>query len=201
MNAYLCRHGESTANAGAATSRVEEIPLTPLGHKQAAELAARLPRIPRVIASNYLRARQTAEAYAADHLIEIMPQVREFTYLNFGGAETTRAERMAKIEEYWTRADPDWNDSTTGRDPYSQEYFDRGVESFNDLLARVDYTIEMIREGAPVVIFTHGNFMKMFMRRLDGGDMSMAAAREYLYSFELSNCAVIRTDGRTYVLE
>ncbi len=155
----LIRHGESEANAGLPSDTPAGIPLTPLGHQQAHELAAKLPEPELIIVSSYLRTQQTAQP-----LIARFPQVpvetwevHEFTYLNpeqYAG--TTEAERCIHAREYWSRCDHDWRDGG-------------GAESFADLIQRIDLTLAQLRqhEGKRVIVFTHGYFIKALRLRLE----------------------------------
>ncbi len=63
MDLYLVRHAQSRNNAQPAALRVEDPPLTDLGHLQARLLAARVAelRLTRLITSPFRRALQTAE--------------------------------------------------------------------------------------------------------------------------------------------
>ena len=58
---YCVRHGQSVSNAGGVTMEHAAIPLSPLGHAQAAALAGLLEANPsRILTSSYLRAVDTA---------------------------------------------------------------------------------------------------------------------------------------------
>lgn len=58
---WLIRHGESIANAGQPTQDHSMIPLSPLGIKQAQDLALTITEKPDlIVTSPYLRAQQTA---------------------------------------------------------------------------------------------------------------------------------------------
>ena len=60
----LVRHGQTIANAEGLISGRTDVPLTDLGRRQAAAVAAALGRPARVVSSPLTRARQTAEAFA-----------------------------------------------------------------------------------------------------------------------------------------
>jgi len=63
MELYLIRHAQSLNNAGPEQERVEDPPLTDLGHQQAVHLARWIPslKLTRLITSPFLRTLQTTE--------------------------------------------------------------------------------------------------------------------------------------------
>ncbi|MHB0959744.1 MAG: histidine phosphatase family protein [Pirellulaceae bacterium] len=72
MDLYLIRHAQSRNNAQPAALRVEDPPLTDLGHVQARHLAARVAelQLTRLVTSPFRRALQTAEhIYQATGLV------------------------------------------------------------------------------------------------------------------------------------
>lgn len=60
---YIIRHAESLANSGGRSLPDREIPLSETGQKQAENLIARLPAIPCIFTSEFLRTQQTATPY------------------------------------------------------------------------------------------------------------------------------------------
>jgi len=156
-NILLIRHGESTANAGMATSDPKEISLTEKGEEQAKEVAEKIPFYPDlIIISPFLRARQTAGPTIEQFpqaTVEIWPEVREFTYLSpIACAGTTIYQRRAKVEDYWKAANPEYVD---GKD----------AESFCNLMDRLRVALQRLHESQAnnIVIFTHGQFMKALL--------------------------------------
>ncbi len=153
----LIRHGESEANIGLPSDTPQGIPLTAWGHQQARQLAESLPAPDLIAVSSYRRACQTAEPSIrlfSQALVETW-EVHEFTYLNpVFYAGTTEAERGRFAKDYWQRCDPLWNDGG-------------GAESFADLIARIDRTLEKLRQmnGRRVHVFTHGYFIKALLLR------------------------------------
>lgn len=69
---YFVRHGESEGNA-ARIHQSKDTPLSEIGHSQAKIVALRFSKIQvsRIIASTYLRARQTAQAIADRNNLEV----------------------------------------------------------------------------------------------------------------------------------
>ncbi len=87
ITVFLVRHGESQANAGFATPDPVKVELTPLGEKQAKEVATFLKKhtpLNLIVTSPYLRSKQTAKPTKV-----LFPnadveewEVQEFTYLS-----------------------------------------------------------------------------------------------------------------------
>lgn len=154
----LIRHGESEANAGLPSLCPASIPLTELGHRQAAEFARGINDAPcLLVVSPYLRTQLTAAPLIARHPaapVEEWP-VHEFTYLDpqhYAG--TTETHRGALAHAYWTRCDPQWKDGG-------------GAESFAELMARIDNLEERLRQRPEkqILVFTHGYFIKALLLR------------------------------------
>lgn len=149
------RHGESAANAGAATATPDGIPLTPLGQAQAAAIASTLEWTPElIIVSPFLRARQTAEPCLArfrDVAHEIWP-VQEFTYLAPSRcAGTTVAQRRPWTNAYWESCDPD------SRDGDESESFSAFTLRVRDTMARLEALHASGLRSA--VLFGHAQFI------------------------------------------
>ncbi|MBL8237260.1 MAG: histidine phosphatase family protein [Bryobacterales bacterium] len=148
------RHGESTGNAGEATTDPATIPLTERGREQAAHIAKvhwKKPTL--IVVSPYERTRETAAPLLAqfpDTAVEVWP-VQEFTYLAPAScAGTTGAERRPRVERYWSSGGPDERDGP-------------GAESFSDLLRRADdarVRLEALPAGSQAAVFTHGQFLQ-----------------------------------------
>lgn len=92
MDLYVTRHGETEWNAGNKVCGLTDVDLTPLGERQAQEMAEHLAAegcpATRILCSPLLRARKTA-AYAAQALgipMETEPRLIE---LNYGTLEGT----------------------------------------------------------------------------------------------------------------
>jgi len=150
---WLIRHGESIANAGAATSDHIIIPLSEKGQEQAKQVSLLLPHAPDlIIVSPFLRAQQTAEP-----TLNRFPWVRtetwevhEFTYLSPASCvNTTAADRRARVNEYWDRLDPDYIDG-------------EGAESFHQFITRAQTAIDRLNRlsNGLIVMFTHAQFIR-----------------------------------------
>lgn len=151
MPAWLIRHAQSTANAGAPSDTPTNTSITDLGRKQAQEVADWFTEKPDlVVASPYIRTQQTAEPLVERFkpAQDIWP-VQEFTYLNpelYRG--TTQAQRTPFVNEYWLRNDPHHRDGNS--------------ESFVDFIQRCYSLIERLEalKGKNVVVYTHGRFIQ-----------------------------------------
>ena len=158
----LIRHGQSAANVGLPTLDPESIPLTDKGQLQAENAAKELrSAVDMIIVSPYLRAQQTAEPLIKrfpNALVEIWPEVREFTYLSPAScAGTTVLDRKERVDAYWDAADPDYVDG-------------EGAESFRQFMQRADRVLKKLSElqckNAAVV--SHEQFMRaLLMEKLD----------------------------------
>lgn len=169
---WIVRHGQSTANAGAATRDPASIPLSPLGQRQAEQLARWFSQKPAlVVTSPYVRTGQTAAP-----LLERFSGVRceqwpihEFTYLSPGRfLDTSQRERASAASDYWAREDPHRIDGP-------------GAESLAQLFERVAaFEGRLGASGAGAVVFCHGQFMQAFLyRRRSGAPLTPAAMRDF----------------------
>ena len=108
---FLVRHGQSAANIGGLSIPNPVIPLTDAGRQQAMGLAERLPaQPPRVLASPFLRAMDTAKPYAqrTGQAIEGEPLLHEFDMIDHALiAGMDHVQRRPVSEAYWEAADPD----------------------------------------------------------------------------------------------
>lgn len=182
---YIIRHGESTSNAGQRTRNTSEVPLTAKGFEQSYIIAEQITKEPDlIVTSPFLRAKQTAEA-----LIKKFPNskvkvwnIQEFTFLDSQRCENTTVEERRKIrEEYIKENNPDF-------------IHGKGAESFNQLIERVDETINRILNFSKdkfVVIFTHGMFINTLLARIKNKPLSIET---FFESEEISNCSIIKIE-------
>lgn len=184
LRVWLVRHGESESNAGAPSDDPGASVLTARGREQADRVAATLPERPAlIVTSPYVRAAQTAEPTIArfpDVQREEWP-VQEFTYLGmFHDRLSTAGERRPYVADYWDRADPHLSLG--------------GAESFADLLGRVGDCLDRLSQQptGPVVVFTHGLFLRAVAWALLTGDQAdMPAFRRFSTGVVVPNCAVV----------
>ena len=148
----LVRHGESAANAGAATLDHAGIPLTEKGIEQAKRVEQSVDRVPElIVASPFTRARATADATISlfpDAPFEIWP-VEEFTYLDPSRCVNTTVGRWkAWVDQYWANANPSYID---GEDAESFLEFVGRARSFLDRLTTLP--------AQDILVFSHGQFL------------------------------------------
>lgn len=157
---YIVRHGESKGNIEG-FSQLPDTPLTEKGHTQALRVAERCQslEIDMVVASNFLRAQETAE-----HIGQILG-MSIVTNEHFH-------ERMAPF-------------SVRGKHKNSEEYLDyiktlrenyvkdanwamSGMETHNDLLERADKAIDFLltAEASNILVVSHGMFIKYLVGRM-----------------------------------
>lgn len=165
---WFTRHGECTANVGAATRNAWEAMLTARGHEQARRIAAYLShkvddQSLRIITSSYERARQTAlptSLFFKEASFEVWPQVQEFDYLSLpANMFTTAFDRSSLVQEFWGRCSPSFQHGNK-------------AESFNDFISRVQGVLQQLsefQEDKLVVIFSHHQFIQAVKWLLKGG--------------------------------
>jgi 2,3-bisphosphoglycerate-dependent phosphoglycerate mutase len=164
-NAWLIRHGQSQANAGAATQHPSTIDLTDLGRAQAQHIAETVTSVPhRIVVSPFQRTLLTAQPLIQRFLQEgkqvpvLEWPLQEFTYLSPVRCKgTTAADRQVWAKAYWERADPDWEDGD-------------GAESYRQLMHRVERLSDQLAEQVGLsFVFGHGMFFKAFVIGLTHG--------------------------------
>ncbi len=183
---WLIRHGESTANAGAATENHITIPLSSDGQEQAKRISLTFQETPTlIITSPFLRTQQTAKP-----TMKRFPNVRrevwnveEFTYLSPETCiGTTAAERKERVNQYWERLDPDYIDG-------------EGAESFTMLLSRAQAAIDRLNQlkSGFIVMFTHAQFMRaMWVLNNAKGDDAKSLMSRFRELPRFENCETIK---------
>jgi broad specificity phosphatase PhoE len=101
---YLVRHGQTVWNEEGRLCGSSDVPLSDEGLAQARKLAARLKDIgiASIYSSPLLRARQTAEAIAAHHRVEVKiePDLREIDYGDWEGLKVADVlEQFPELEK------------------------------------------------------------------------------------------------------
>jgi broad specificity phosphatase PhoE len=153
LTLLLVRHGQSEWNAaGLMQGQTGHVPLTELGHQQAARAAAELAALARdgtrpgaLLSSDLLRAVQTAEhcAAATGLPVQTTPALREQRY---GVLEGRPSRELWDLVD-WT--DPHWSAE--------------GGESLAQLHGRVAELFAQLRADPPaevIVLVTHGDTIR-----------------------------------------
>jgi len=111
----IVRHGQTAANADGLLQGRADPPLTELGHRQAAAIAAALPTPSAVVCSPLLRARQTAAAFG-------LPVVEDDRWieLDYGGYDGKAFSEVPA--EVWAR----WRQDVTFAPPEGESLADVG---------------------------------------------------------------------------
>lgn len=182
----LIRHGESAANAGAATHDHASIPLTPKGIEQAKQVARSFMQAPALIVTSPFSRAQATAGLTASVFPSVLTQtwpIEEFTYLAPARCvNTTVAQRRGWVEAYWNRADPAYIDGV-------------GAESFLAFVSRAQSFLDRLAQHSMhnIVVFSHGQFITavawLLERKpqcLDG--QAMADWREYEIANPVPNC-------------
>jgi probable phosphoglycerate mutase len=173
----LVRHGETPANLEGVWHGWTDSPLTELGERQAARVAARLgrrgERPTAVYASDLTRTRRTAEAIATELVLAVRFDVglREFHLGAWEGRTFRELDEEERLWHHW-RTDP--------------HYAPHGGESPREVTTRVVDALRRIAAGHPgehVVVVTHGGALSMALGELL--DRNYASWRRLT-----SNCSV-----------
>lgn len=186
------RHGQSTANLGAVTVPHPDIPLTLLGQAQAQLLASSLPTQPAlVLASPYLRARDTAQPYCQQWgmTARMEPLLHEMDAIAYEGiAGMDGEQRMAVAARYWEAADPDLR---TGTEVETYAEFGQRVQQFRS------EQLPLLPDRS--VVFGHGLWMAMLCWQLSGfaweGRQGMQAFKRFQTGWPMPNGASYRVQG------
>ena len=200
LTVRLIRHGESAANAGAATSDPAAIPLTQLGHEQARAVSSSFGAAPDlIVCSPFQRVRQTAAptlARFASVPVEAWP-IQEFTYLAPARcAHTTPEQRRPWVAQFWDAADTLAVDGPA-------------AESFAAFMWRVSAALDRLAELplASVALFGHGQHMQavrwsISRRPLVINAEAMRDFRAFDLAHPISNCEGFTAihDGRIWTL-
>jgi 2,3-bisphosphoglycerate-dependent phosphoglycerate mutase len=188
IRVFLIRHGESESNTGLVSAGPASAPLTAAGHQQAEQIARVLADVPAlIVTSPYLRARQTAQPTIRRFPATACKQwpVQEFTYIgDLLGRASTASEREPYARAYWDRADP--------------HAVSAGAESFTGLLSRVTGFLNRLstQESTPIVVFTHGLFMRAVAWSLLTGittpdQEQMRGFRDFANRYLIPNAGVV----------
>jgi len=185
----LVRHGETAWNRERRIQGQLDTPLNDEGRRQALAAGERLASQrglyeldraggARIVASDLLRCRQTAEAIAAATGLPMStdPRLRERSYGLFEGRTYSEVQRdMAAAFQRWLSRDPDFDVD--------------GGESLRTFQKRVADVLDELAQAAPgatLVVVTHGGVLDIACRMCRG--LGLTAPRD----FELLNASLNR---------
>lgn len=182
---YLIRHAESLANSGGRSLPDREIPLSTTGQKQAENLITRLPAIPHIFTSEFLRTQQTAAPYLSHWHLNAQPlaELNEFSYLPLEWINNMTAEQRRPISAaYWERANP-------------FEKCGQNTDSFAEFSQRVDdFLIKATNFPEATLCFTHGIWIAMLTWKLLGFQTNtsdkMKQFRQFQPHLPMANTAI-----------
>lgn len=154
MNLFLIRHGQSYVNLPDWTGTNWDQPLTELGQRQAAALAAWLPlhidQVGAIYASTMLRARETAKPLAGMYALPITfdDRVREIGNNRFDHTPWSVDDQPGEYSNYWA-----------SQRPFMPVMKEPRSETLMHFRARVGVFIEELAEkhhGQRVLVICHG---------------------------------------------
>ena len=179
MELLLVRHGETDWNRDRRVQGHTDVPLNEAGRTQAASLARELAGedLDAVYSSDLARARETAEAIAAPHGLDVvaLPALRE---RNFGTWEgMTDAEIIERFPEAQTRP---WGDAET-----QDEMGDRVLAAVHEIAARHPH--------GRVVVVAHGGPIRRIVHH-SGGDSGAPIVNCHVARFAVEGAALTRID-------
>ena len=175
----LVRHAESTANAARCLSGHQDVPLSKAGHRQALALAEALSddAFDRVIGSDLLRVRQTADPVLARHNLTPLwlPELRERDFGTWSGRSIDEARRTLEF--------PDWREAVLTWDQAPPD-----GETWQELSVRVLTALAMLDAPGHTLVVTHGGVIRMLCGLLEGEAKSRIPLRK------VDNTEVVRLE-------
>jgi probable phosphoglycerate mutase len=167
----VARHGETDWNAERRFQGFADRPLNARGRAQAEELAARLAGVPlaAVLASDLVRARDTAAVVAARHglSVRVEAELREVDVGSWTG-RTAAEVRAAEPEAFarWRRGHSGW----TGGETYE-------VMGARVVRALVRLAAEHADGGRPLLLVGHGGTVRALEAAATGENLRAVRAR------------------------
>ena len=168
MNLYLVRHGETEWNREGRAQGRADVPLNDAGIAQSQALASIFAsmNVAAVMSSSSRRAVRTAQAIAAPHSLDVIPE-DDLLELNFGGLDGAPLRDMREMFpdffEHWTR------------DPATAQFPDGG-ETLQQLQDRTWGVVESVARSHDaqdnVIIVSHAFALYSIMCRALGMPLS-----------------------------
>ncbi len=191
MKVYLVRHGESVGNA-AGVHQTADMPLSVQGVQQAEKLAGRFADVvvDKIVASPYLRTKQTAKAIAkvTGVQIELDDRIREIKHPSVlvgksgNDPESKRISHLISVN----KDDPHWH--------FADE------ENFHDLKTRTSSFLEQLsRKGEEnLIVVSHGHTIRNLVGlMIFGEDFNATQWHDMINHMYLRNTGVTVCDYQT----
>jgi len=176
----LVRHGETEWIAAGRHTGRSDVPLTPLGRRQAAAVGARLAgeRFARVLSSPLGRARETMRLAGLGGAGELCDHLREWDYGVYEGSRTVDVRTRLPGWSVWTHPVVDG-------------------ESVAAVGERADRVVDAVLAAAgPIVVFSHGRLLRVLAARWIG----LPAAAGRLLAFDTATVSVLGRERETRVV-
>lgn len=188
---WVVRHGETTWNLDGRYQGQMDVPLSPVGHLQAASLAERLTgqTFAAVYTSDLTRAAQTAEQ-VAERLTGHPAVTRDHELREIDVGELSGLLMTDIRERYAGYLQALAQDSWGTRRP--------GGESMQDLFARCGAAFHRIRAAHPgqrVLVFTHGGVVRVAVGLALGGVPAHAWARLSVTNTSITRVLLSESSG------
>lgn len=186
---WFVRHGESLAQLNQWTGPDADTPLSPLGERQAVELAPQVAELPiqRVLVSPFLRARQTAERAMAQRGLAPLAVPDPFSpstsppLKGSGTSASLRSQTPLSQTPFLTVADlrerhsGDWlrfpQDEAMKRKLATWDFVPPGGESIQQAARRGLRALAELDSNHNTIIFAHGRILAGVLAVLDGADL------------------------------
>jgi len=203
---YLCRHGQTYANAkrivqGAGINSS----LTPLGKTQAQFLADAFTcagvQLGSIVTSHLLRATQTAQPLGTDHCIPSQrnPELREMEYGDLEGLDITMTTTQNKLRHLWQ----EWGRDLTIKSGQTGEsmahLIDRAANTLHDIV------LESKTLSSPhIAVISHSMFLRAALAKLSLEHTSALNAMNVMNrmdQIQLANSSITVVDFATSIHE
>ncbi len=181
LDLWLVRHGETDWNLERRIQGSADVPLNRSGEVQAQRLGERLAQIDfdRIIASDLLRTRHTAEIAFPDRIVDTDRRLREIDMGRFEGLQwDALSDEERSLQSRWFAG------------PYHLPV--PGGESSDDLKRRVAAWVDELPPTGRVLAVTHGGTIASALHFVVGRPQPRAWNGSGGWSFRLDNTSVTR---------
>jgi probable phosphoglycerate mutase len=190
---WFVRHGESLAQLNQWTGPDADTPLSPLGERQAVELAPQVAELPiqRVLVSPFLRARKTAELALAKwgQAPLAVPDPFAPSEKGSGTSASLRSQTpFLTVADLRERHSGDWlrfpQDEAMKRQLATWDFVPPGGESIQQAALRGLRALADLDGTHNTIIFAHGRILAGVLAVLDGADLGRPI-------YALPNCVAL----------